>query len=80
MFFVSTISWTLCNAKSQDKNISQWRISLHGFHAHLSNQGERCQSQYTFVNPLEIEGDWFTDTRFAKKYMSHGSTLKKYWF
>ena len=47
---------------------------------HLSNQGERCWLQYTFVNPLETEADWFIETRFVKKYMSHGSILKKYWF
>ena len=54
--------------------------AIFGFWAHLSKQGERCQSQYTFVNSLETEADWFIDTRFVKKYMSHGSILKKYWF
>ena len=46
----------------------------------LSNQSERCWSQYTFINPLETEANWFTDTRFVKKYMFHGGILKKYWF
>ena len=55
-------------------------LPLEQLWTHLSNEGERCSSQYTFVNPLETEADWFTDTKFVKKYMTHGSILKKYWF
>ena len=45
--------------------------------SHLSNQYERCESQYTFVNPFETDCDRFIDTRFIIKYMTYESPLKK---
>ena len=44
---------------------------------HLSKQGERHQSQYTFVNPLETDADIFIDTRFIKKYTTYGRILEE---
>jgi hypothetical protein len=46
-------------------------------YTHLSKQGERHQSQYTFVNLLETDADIFIDTRFIKKYTTYGRILEE---
>ena len=52
----------------------------YGARPHLSNQYERYELQYTFVNPFETDCDRFIDIRFSIKYMTYESPLKKYLF
>ena len=42
----------------------------------LCETGERYQSQYRFVNPLESDGNIFIDIGFKKKYMIHRRPLE----
>ena len=41
------------------------------YFTHLSNQYEKYESQYTFINPVETNCDRFIDISFSIKYMFH---------
>ena len=47
------------------------------FWSHLSNQGERCCSQYTFVNPFESDNANFTKSIFIMIFRPHGGPFEK---
>ena len=44
---------------------------------HLSNQGEICWSQYTFVNPFESDNTDFTKSIFTTILRPHGGLFQK---
>ena len=62
------------------KNESHFLKNSHLYRKHFFKQYERYQSQYTFVNPLKIDGILFIDTGFDKKYMTYGSILVNFQF
>ena len=60
-----------------DEFTNEKLIVATGGRSHLSNQSERCWSQYTFVNPFESDNANFTKSIFIMILRPHGGLFEK---